>query len=94
MNCIFLKKDADGQKPQEKIDLVTAELKPGLFEQVAKKYSELSDATNNIALGKFKKGELDKNLEDAALKLKKDEYSDWTRNRQRLVYHSAGGFQR
>ena len=78
LNCIFLKKSADGQKPQEKMDQVTAELKPGFFEQVAKKYSELPDAANNIALGKFKKGELDKNLEEAALKLKKDEYSGWT----------------
>jgi peptidyl-prolyl cis-trans isomerase SurA len=78
LNCIFLKKNADGQKPQEKMDQVTAELKPGLFEQVAKKYSELPDAANNITLGKFKKGELDKNLETAALKLKKDEYSGWT----------------
>ena len=78
LNCIFLKKNTNGQKPQEKMDQVTAELKPGLFEQTAKKYSELPDAANNIALGKFKKGELDKNLEAAALKLKKDEYSAWT----------------
>jgi peptidyl-prolyl cis-trans isomerase SurA len=77
LNCIFLKKNADGQKPQEKMDQISAELKPGLFEQAAKKYSELPDAVNNIALGKFKKGELDKNLEEAALKLKKDEYSGW-----------------
>ncbi|MEI6614178.1 MAG: peptidylprolyl isomerase [Chrysiogenales bacterium] len=78
LNCIFLKKNTNGQKPQEKMDQVTAELKPGLFEQTAKKYSELPDAANNIALGKFKKGELDKNLEAAALKLKKDECSAWT----------------
>jgi parvulin-like peptidyl-prolyl isomerase len=78
LNCIFLKKSADSPNLQEKMVQVTAELKPGLFEQVAKKYSELPDAANNIALGKFKKGELDKNLEAAALKLKKDEYSGWT----------------
>jgi peptidyl-prolyl cis-trans isomerase SurA len=78
LNCIFLKKNTDNPKPQEKMDQVLTELKPGLFEQVAKKYSELPDAANNIVLGKFKKGELDKNLEAAALKLKKDEYSDWT----------------
>lgn len=78
LNCIFLKKNEDGSIPQEKMDLVTAELKPGLFEQVAKKYSELPDAATSIALGKFKKGELDKNLEAAALTLKKDEYSAWT----------------
>jgi parvulin-like peptidyl-prolyl isomerase len=77
LNCIFLKKSADGQKPQEKMDQVTAEMKPGFFEQVAKKYSELPDAQNSIALGKFKKGELDSTLETEALKLKKDEYSGW-----------------
>jgi peptidyl-prolyl cis-trans isomerase SurA len=77
LNCIFLKKSAGSQKPQEKMDQITAELQPGLFEQVAKKYSELPDAAENIVLGKFKKGELDKNLEEAALKLKKDDYSGW-----------------
>ena len=77
LNCIYLKKNDDDLKPQEKMDLVAAELKPGLFDEVAKKHSELPDAADSIALGKFKKGELDKNLEEAALKLKKDEYSGW-----------------
>jgi peptidyl-prolyl cis-trans isomerase SurA len=77
LNCIFIQKNAGALKPQGKMDLITAELKPGLFEQVAKKYSELPDAANNIGLGKFKKGELDKSLEEPALKLKKDEYSGW-----------------
>jgi len=77
LNCIYLKKNADGSRPQGKMDLVTAELQAGPFADVAKKHSELPDAANSIALGKFKKGELDKNLEEAALKLKKDEYSGW-----------------
>ena len=77
LNCIYLKKNEDGSRPQEKMDLIAAELKPGLFAEVAKKHSQLPDAAENIALGKFKKGELDKNLEEAALKLKKDEYSGW-----------------
>ncbi|MCX6554806.1 MAG: peptidyl-prolyl cis-trans isomerase [Candidatus Aminicenantes bacterium] len=77
LNAIFLKKSAAEPKPQAKMDQVTAELKPGLFEPTAKKYSELPDAANSVVLGKFKKGELDKNLEEAALKLKKDEYSGW-----------------
>ncbi len=77
LNCIFLNKSPGSLKPQEKMDQVAAELKSGPFEPVAKKYSELPDAENTIALGKFKKGELDKNLEAAAFKLKKDEYSDW-----------------
>jgi len=78
LNCIYLKKNDNGSKPQEKMDLISSELQPGLFAEIAKKHSELPDAANNIVLGKFKKGELDKNLEAAALKLKKDEYSGWT----------------
>lgn len=77
LNCIYLKKNDNGSKPQEKMDLISSELQPGLFAEIAKKHSELPDAANNIVLGKFKKGELDKNLEAAALKLKKDEYSGW-----------------
>lgn len=77
LNCIYLKKNDNGTKPQEKLDLITAELKPGLFAETAKKHSEMPGAANNIVLGKFKKGELDKNLEEAALKLKKGEYSGW-----------------
>ena len=77
LNCIYLKKNDNGSKPQEKMDLISSELQPGLFAEIAKKHSELPDAANNIVLGKFKKGELDKNLEAAALKLKKNEYSGW-----------------
>jgi len=77
LNCIYLNKNADGTRPQEKMDLVSAELKPGLFAETAKKHSELPGAAESIALGKFKKGELDKNLEAAALLLKKDDYSGW-----------------
>jgi peptidyl-prolyl cis-trans isomerase SurA len=77
LNAIFLKKNPGEPKPQEKMDQVAAELKPGLFEQTAKKYSELPDAANSVLLGKFKKGELDKTLEATALNLKKDEYSGW-----------------
>lgn len=77
LNAIFLKKNVNEPKPQEKMDQIAAELKPELFEQTAKKYSELPDAANSVLLGKFKKGELDKTLEEAALKLKKDEYSGW-----------------
>jgi len=77
LNCIYLKKNDNGAKPQEKMDLIASELKPGLFAEVAQRHSELPGAADSIALGKFKKGELDKNLEDAAAKLKKDEYSGW-----------------
>jgi parvulin-like peptidyl-prolyl isomerase len=77
LNCIYLKKNDDGTRPQEKMDRVSAELQAGIFAEVAKKHSELPGAAENIILGKFKKGELDKNLEEAALTLKKDERSGW-----------------
>jgi peptidyl-prolyl cis-trans isomerase SurA len=77
LNCIYLKANDDGTRPQEKMDLVSAELKPGNFAETAKKHSELPGAAESVVLGKFKQGELDKNLEAAALKLKKDEYSAW-----------------
>jgi peptidyl-prolyl cis-trans isomerase SurA len=77
LNCIYLKKNDDGTRPQEKMDRVSAELQAGNFAEVAKMHSELPGAAENIALGKFKKGELDKNLEAAALALKKDEHSGW-----------------
>ena len=77
LDCIYLKKNADGSKPQAKMDPVSEELKTGVFDEIAKKHSELPGAAENIALGKFKKGELDKNLEETAAKLKKGEYSGW-----------------
>ncbi len=77
LNCIYLKPTESGARPQEKMDRVFSELKPGLFEEVAKRHSELPSASESIALGKFKKGELDARLEEAAFQLKKDEYSDW-----------------
>jgi len=77
LNCIYLKKNEDGSPPQAKMDLISAELQSDLFADVAKKHSELPGVPESIALGKFKKGELDKGLEEAALKLKKDEHSGW-----------------
>jgi len=77
LNCIYVKKGEQGAVPQEKMEQVLTELKPGGFVEVAKKYSELPGAEESVALGTFKAGELDKALEEAALKLKKDEYSGW-----------------
>ncbi len=77
LNGIYLQKGKDGSRPQEKMDQVLADLRPGNFADVAKKHSELPSAGESAALGKFKSGELDKVLEEAALKLKKDEYSGW-----------------
>lgn len=77
LNCIFLKSGDGGTAPREKMDQVDAELKAAPFADVARKHSELPGAAENIALGKFKKGELDAKLEEAALRLKKDEVSDW-----------------
>jgi parvulin-like peptidyl-prolyl isomerase len=77
LNCIYLKPTESGARPQGMMDQVSSELKPGLFEEVAKRHSELPGVSESIALGKFKKGELNAKLEEAAFKLKKGEYSDW-----------------
>lgn len=77
LNCVFLKPGAGGAAPQEKMDQVDAELKTDPFADVARRRSELPGAAESIALGKFKKGELDPKLEEAAQLLKKDEVSGW-----------------
>lgn len=77
LNCIYLNRPDDGARPQEKMDQVLAELRPDNFAEVAKKHSELPGAEENIALGRFKPGELDPKLEEAALQLKQDETSEW-----------------
>ncbi len=78
LNCVFIKKDdKNEQKAKEKMEQVANELKSSDWAAVAKKYSELPGAENGAFLGKFKKGELNKELEEAALKLKKGESSGW-----------------
>jgi parvulin-like peptidyl-prolyl isomerase len=77
LNCIYLGRSDDGARPQEKMDQVLAALKPGNFADVARKHSELPGVGESIALGRFKQGELDPKLEEAALQLKQDEYSEW-----------------
>lgn len=82
LNCIFLNKQnyfVDSALTGKKNE-IDAKLKDNKskFEEVAKEYSELPGAEDNIFLGKFKQGELDKRLEEAALKLKTGEISTWT----------------
>jgi parvulin-like peptidyl-prolyl isomerase len=77
LNCIYLSRSEDGARPQEKMDRVLAELQSGHFADVAKKYSELPNVEESVALGRFKQGELDPKLEEAALQLKPDEASEW-----------------
>ena len=94
LNCIFLKKNADSQKPQEKMDQVTAELKPGLFEQVAKKYSELPDAAEHYRPGKIQERRTGQESGRGGPQAEKRRILRLDRDRQRLVYHSTGRFQR
>ena len=77
LNCIYLKNESDTEKLKKKKEQISAELKTGGFEDIAKKYSELSSTGDSVLLGKFKKGELNQNLENAAQKLKKGEQSPW-----------------
>ncbi len=78
LNAIYLARPEDGAPPREKMDLVLAALQGEGFAAAAKKHSELPGAAEGaIALGKFKPGELDPKLEEAAQTLKKDEASGW-----------------
>lgn len=77
LNCIFLDKaNYLGERLlNEKMKTIDEALKTSSFEEVAKANSELPGG--EILLGEFKQGELDSTLEEAALKLKKDEASGW-----------------
>ncbi|NIM15380.1 MAG: hypothetical protein GTO45_25665 [Candidatus Aminicenantes bacterium] len=77
LNCIFLDKaNYLGERLlKEKMATIDGEMKASSFEEVAKKYTELPGG--EILLGEFKQGELDSALEEAALKLKKEEISGW-----------------
>ncbi len=77
LNCIYLKNEGDSETLKKKREQISAELKTGRFEDIAKKYSELSGTGDSMFLGKFKKGELNQNLEMEAQKLKKGEQSPW-----------------
>ena len=79
LNCIFLNKEnyIYPKALNDKMEAISAELKDNPFLEVAKKYSELPGEENNYHLGEFKKGELDPKIEEASLKLNKDEYTGW-----------------
>lgn len=79
--CIYLDKSkyiAPELLDQKKTEIDT-ELKTSKFEDIAVKFSELpvSENSNNFTLGSFKEGELDKKLEEAALKSNKGENTSW-----------------
>jgi parvulin-like peptidyl-prolyl isomerase len=79
LNCIYLEKEKNQNLAalSEKMQTIDSELRESNFEEVAKKHSQLQGSKNNYFLGEFKQGELDANIEEAALKLKKGEHSSW-----------------
>ena len=79
LNCIFLKKEYyfDKQALLKKRNEISAKLNTADFKAIAETYSELEGVENKIYLGNFKQGELDENIEKAALKLKLNEHSLW-----------------
>ncbi len=79
LNCIYLEKEKNQNLAalSEKMQTIDSELRESNFEEVAKKHSQLQGSENNYFLGEFKQGELDANIEEAALKLKKGERSSW-----------------
>lgn len=79
LNCIYLDKAQalNEEVLAEKRRAIDTELQTGTFEDVAKTNSQLPGTENNYNLGTFKEGELDKKLEEAAIKLEKGKYSSW-----------------
>ncbi|MBN2346497.1 MAG: peptidyl-prolyl cis-trans isomerase [Candidatus Aminicenantes bacterium] len=77
LNCIYLAAGEGAAPPEDKMARISGELRSASFAEVAKGNSELPGAAEDIALGTFKKGELDPKLEEAALGLKEGEHSDW-----------------
>jgi len=80
LNCIFLNKELyftnealSGKK--EKID--SGLKSKNDFKKTAEDYSDLENNENKFLLGTFSKGELESKLEEHALKLKINEYSNW-----------------
>ncbi len=80
LNCIFLDKKnyLSEQALEDKKKEIAAKLAANKnFEETAKEYSEMTGAENNFFLGDYKKGELNAAIEEAAMKLKAGEISDW-----------------
>lgn len=79
LNCIFLTKESTSTDIlQSKMNKISEELKKGGFKAIAIKHSQLTtDPKTNFYLGKFKEGELNKKLEENAIKLQKNGFSDW-----------------
>lgn len=80
LNCIFLNKEIYFTKEalSDKKDKIDSELKStGDFIKTAGNHSDLENDDNKYLLGTFSKGELDSKLEEHALKLKINEYSNW-----------------
>jgi parvulin-like peptidyl-prolyl isomerase len=78
LNCIYLDKANyfDTSILDKKRETISSQLTTTNFIEIATQYSELQ-SENKYFLGNFKQGEIDKNLEDAAIKMEKDSISDW-----------------
>ncbi|MEN8152638.1 MAG: peptidylprolyl isomerase [Acidobacteriota bacterium] len=80
LHCIFLNKDLYFSKEalKDKKDKINSELKLSKdFKKTAENHSDLETSENKYLLGTFSKGEIDSKLEEVALKLKVNEFSDW-----------------
>ncbi len=71
---IFLE---DKEGVEEKMKKVEEELKSKTFEEVAEIYSEGPERERKGDLGSFKKGEMDKNLENHVFSMKAGELTQW-----------------
>jgi peptidyl-prolyl cis-trans isomerase SurA len=78
LDAIFLKKEnTTADALTVKRTAISAEITPANFDATAKANSDLFSEENGARLGKFKKGEMQKELEEAVRDLKKDELTGW-----------------
>lgn len=79
INCIYLDKAQalNEEVLAEKRRTIDSELQTNPFVETAKKYSQLPGTENNYYLGRYKTGELNAKIEEAASKLDKEKYSSW-----------------
>lgn len=79
INCIYLDKAQalNDEVLAEKRQTIDGELLNNPFVETAKKYSQLPGTENNYYLGRYKAGELNAKIEEAASKLDKEKYSSW-----------------
>lgn len=79
LNCIFLNAGYyfDQKVLEARKKEIASKLTEENFLEIAQQYSELEGGENKYFLGTYKKGELNENIEKAAMKLDENQTSSW-----------------